>query len=121
MAFEVRNLRYTLRNTIDCEYNHPVLGWIPYSADPDDVEEFGRELYQEIKDRNDIQPYVPPPLPNLNAIDLAEINDALAQPGSIVRALGLVTFQEINKLRVKAALPQYTMDQFIAALKANIR
>lgn len=119
--FDVRNLRYTLTNMINCEYNHPVLGWIPYTANPDDSEDFGRELYQEIKDRIDIAPYVPPALPDLNAIDLAEINNALAQPGSIVRALGIVTFQEINKLRAKAALPQYTMDQFITALKANIR
>jgi len=56
---EVRNLQYTLRNNIDCEVLHPTLGWIPYTASADDVEEFGRELYQEIKDRIDIAPYVP--------------------------------------------------------------
>jgi hypothetical protein len=56
-----------------------------------------------------------------DVIDLQELNAALAAPGSLVRALGLVTFQEINKLRVRAGLTAYTMDQFMAALKANLR
>lgn len=56
-----------------------------------------------------------------DAIDIQDLNAQLSRPGSIVRALGLVTFQEINKLRVKAGLTAYTMDQFINALKANLR
>lgn len=63
-------------------------------------------------------PYVPE---DTSALDSMVLNNVLVQPGSVVRALGLVMFQEINKLRVKAGLAQYTMDQFIAALKANMR
>jgi hypothetical protein len=121
MTFEVRNLRYTIHNLIDCEINHQTLGWIPFTADPNDTEGFGRAVYQEIKDRLDIAPYVAPPPPDLSAIDSAMLNTALVEPGSVVRALGLVMFQEINKLRVTAGLAQYPMDQFIAALKANMR
>lgn len=118
---EYRNPVYNAHGTIDCEINHPTLGWIPFHATPDDVEQTGRELYDELKDRTDIAPYVPPPPVDLDELDLDAINAVLTEPGSVVRALGLLTFQEINKLRVKAALPQYTMDQFIAALKANMR
>jgi len=57
----------------------------------------------------------------LSPYDTATLNAALTEPGSVVRALGLVTFQEINKLRSQAGLAQYTMAQFVAALKANIR
>lgn len=56
-----------------------------------------------------------------DSIDTQDLNAQLAAPGSIVRALGLVTFQEINKLRVRAGLAAYTMDQFITALKSNLR
>lgn len=67
-----------------------------------------------------IAPYVPPII-DLNAVDIQTINDALTQPGSIVRALGLLTLQEINKLRVLAGQQAYTIPQFTAALKAQIR
>lgn len=54
-------------------------------------------------------------------IDSATLNAALAQPGSVVRALGLVMFSEINKLRVAGGSTAYTMQQFLAALKAQMR
>lgn len=63
------------------------------------------------------QPYVP----DYSTIDQSTLNAALIEPGSVVRALGLITFQEINKLRVQAGLTAYTMAQFTAALKANMR
>lgn len=31
---------------IDCEYNHPDLGWVPFTADPDDASGAGRIIYQ---------------------------------------------------------------------------
>lgn len=36
--------------TFDCEINHPQFGWIPFTADPDDVEPHGRAIWQAIKD-----------------------------------------------------------------------
>ena len=58
---------------------------------------------------------------DLSAVDTAALNAALVEPGSVVRALGLVMFTEINKLRVKNGDPAYTMAQFTAALKAQMR
>lgn len=55
-----RNPIYNQFNTIDCEVEHPEYGWIPFTASPDDVEEHGRELYNEIKKNGNIAPYVPP-------------------------------------------------------------
>lgn len=62
-----------------------------------------------------------PPVTDFTALDLATLNDALAAPGSVVRALALLTFQEINALRVRAGLTAYTMTQFTTALKAKMR
>lgn len=33
---EVRNATFNRHGTIDCEIEHPELGWLPYTADPDD-------------------------------------------------------------------------------------
>ena len=63
-------------------------------------------------------------------IDSKNLNAALVEPGSVVRALGLVLFDTINRqnlvtldavneLRVKAALQPYTVAQFKAALAAK--
>jgi hypothetical protein len=49
---------------IDCEVNHPVLGWIAFTATPHDPHQYGRELHELIIARGGnikIGPYVPPP------------------------------------------------------------
>lgn len=55
------------------------------------------------------------------AYDANRLNAALIEPGSVVRALGLVMFAEINKLRVKTGDTPYTLNQFTTALKAQMR
>lgn len=64
-TYEWRNPAYNQFNTIDCEINHPVHGWLPFTASPDDPEPLGQELYAEIIASGvPIEPYVaPPPLP----------------------------------------------------------
>lgn len=41
----IRNPVFTEDNRIDCEINHPVYGWIPFTADSNDVEQHGKEIY----------------------------------------------------------------------------
>jgi len=58
------------------------------------------------------------------AIDAAALNAALIAEGSVFRALGLVLFDEINKMRtnpITTPRPAYTMQQFLEALQANMR
>jgi hypothetical protein len=61
------------------------------------------------------------PIVDTSALDTANLNAALTQDGSVVRALGLVMFDEINKLRIKNGDAAYTLAQFQAALKAKMR
>lgn len=49
MNIEYRKASFNAAGTIDCEINHPGLGWIPFTASSDDVEEFGRELYEQLR------------------------------------------------------------------------
>jgi len=53
--------------------------------------------------------------------DIKNMHRALAQPGSIVRALALVFLQEINALRQRAGLSAYSPSQLVAALKSKMR
>jgi hypothetical protein len=46
---ETRNPVLNENGTIDCEINHPHLGWIPFTASPDDVEEHGRAIHALLK------------------------------------------------------------------------
>lgn len=56
---DIKNAKYNYRGTIDCEIEHPVYGWIPFTADPDDVEELGKEIYEKCL-KLDIAPYIEP-------------------------------------------------------------
>lgn len=58
------------KSTIDLEYDHPSLGWIPFTASAADVEEHSRELYAE--SYPSAAPYVAPaPAPySLDKMDL---------------------------------------------------
>lgn len=55
-----RNAKYNAFGTIDCEIEHPVYGWIPFTADPDDVEPLGAEVFNAAK--SSATAYVDPPV-----------------------------------------------------------
>jgi hypothetical protein len=50
MQIETRNPTRNEDGTIDVEINHPVYGWIPFTASPDDPEPHGREIFEALKD-----------------------------------------------------------------------
>ena len=58
-VMKYRNPVFATANTIDCEINHPVYGWIPFTADPNDVEPIGAEVFNAARDI--AAPYVAPP------------------------------------------------------------
>ena len=44
---EVKNLKNNRFGGIDCEYKHPNLGWIPFTATREDSEVLGREIFDK--------------------------------------------------------------------------
>ena len=59
---EYKNAKFIENNSIDCEINHPKLGWIPFTVDKSDT---GSDidvvnLYNEIISSGNVAPYVPP-------------------------------------------------------------
>ncbi|AYD01747.1 hypothetical protein [Neorhizobium sp. NCHU2750] len=46
MTMNFKNAVFCAENAkIDMEIEHPIYGWIPFTADPNDVEQHGRDLY----------------------------------------------------------------------------
>ena len=59
----IRNAVRRSADVIDCEIDHPVYGWIPFTAVATDVEQSGRDIFAAIEagDAGTIADYVPPP------------------------------------------------------------
>ena len=57
---EVRNARYIDATRIDCEINHPVHGWIPYTLDPADTDMTVDNVALRKAMGDKIAPYTPP-------------------------------------------------------------
>ena len=45
---ETRNPVRIAGGQIDCELNHPVWGWVAFTADPNDPEAHGREIWTNL-------------------------------------------------------------------------
>lgn len=57
---KTRNAKYNEHGTIDCEIEHPTFGWIPFTASPDDIEQYGKAVYSALITVGDIAPYSKP-------------------------------------------------------------
>lgn len=57
---QFKNPKYTKAGTINVELLHPTHGWIPFTANPNDTEAFGRKVHADILASGvAIQAYVP--------------------------------------------------------------
>ena len=60
------NAKYNAFGTVDCEIEHPVHGWIPFTADPSDIEPLGAEVFSSVE--SSASAYVAPPPPTPDAL-----------------------------------------------------
>lgn len=75
---EYRNAKHIEAGRIDCEINHPVYGWIPFTCDPLDTGA-GLDvaaLYAAMAADKNTAAYVPPTQAELDAAQAARIRDA---------------------------------------------
>lgn len=73
-----RNAQYNAFGTIECEISHPVYGWIPFTADPSDVEPIGAEVFNAAKATAAAYVALPPDLEVLATQARAQRNAILA-------------------------------------------
>ena len=109
----IRNPTCNAVGTIDCELDHPNLGWIPFTASPDDCDEGGRTIYQLLLDGQfgEIAPYVEPePVP----LTLEQIQD-LRRAAYVAESDPLRNEADYDAL-VSGTAPDYTA--WVAAVEA---
>jgi hypothetical protein len=84
-----RNAKYISKTNIDCEIEHPVYGWIPYSLDPKDTDNTinNKELLAAIKASGGAVAYVPPTTEELSTKLAGEIR---GQRDSLLSAVDTV-------------------------------
>jgi hypothetical protein len=58
---DIRKPIFTADGRIDCEIHHPEFGWIPFTADTNDVEILGQQVYEQAL-AMEPAPYVAPPI-----------------------------------------------------------
>lgn len=65
-----RNAKYNADGSIDLEIEHPVYGWIPFTASASDPETYGREIFAEAQagDYGAVAAYVAPPEPTMEEL-----------------------------------------------------
>jgi len=87
---EYRNPRYNAFGTIDCEINHRIYGWVPFTASPDDVEPLGRGVHKSALASGPkdcvAPPPEPPPVPQ--SLSFAQLLIGLVAEGWITEAEG---------------------------------
>lgn len=68
---EYRNAVYNAQGGIDMEVNHPVHGWVPFTASALDPEQAGQDFFEELELADDVGPYVVPvpPTPSTDPDD----------------------------------------------------
>lgn len=111
----IRNPRYNADGTIDCELSYPDLdmAWVPFTASPDDPEEFGRSIYQMLIDgqAGPIAPYIQSePVP----LTLEEVQ-ALRRAAYVAESDPLKNEADYDAL-INGTEPDYTA--WIAAVEA---
>ena len=82
---DYRNAKYIDATRIDCEIEHPVHGWIPYTLDPADTDMTinNGDLLSAMASAGDVAAYVPP--------TQAELDEAAAQAVRATRDMKLAT------------------------------
>ena len=119
----IRNPKYNTDNTIDREMEHPVYGWIPFTASPDDVEHHGRQIYAQAVAQGGIEPYEPPAvdpeaerLQRIAEIDrrLAEIDQESVRPLRAIVDAALVGDADTEHDRAKLAELEQEAEQLRA-------
>ena len=110
---KIRNPVFTADGRVDCEIEHPRFGWIPFTADLNDIEPHGREIHARALEMGPAPYVAPEPDPvDLAAQARAQRNSLLAAsdwtqiPDAPVNAQAWATYrQELRDIPQQAGFP----------------
>lgn len=89
---EFRNPTYNGVGTIDVEINHPQHGWIPFTASPDDITEYGPAIYAQAI-QGEVAAYVPPDPVIPDRVTARQFKLQLLQAGLLASVEGWIATQ----------------------------
>ncbi|TAN82714.1 MAG: hypothetical protein EYR95_18680 [Phormidium sp. SL48-SHIP] len=115
---QYRNAQYTKDGRIDCEIEHPVYGWVPFTADKNDSEQHGRDIFGQIVSDGNIAAYTPPSPPTIEEIR-AQTRIPRAKFAIAATKAGFITEAEAEEWAAGAANPQWVSDAIEAAVAAG--
>lgn len=122
-----RNVQFNHLGTIDCELEHPDYGWIPFTANPEDVEQLGRDLYAEIKARHEdpndafvAEEYVAPPLPDVVSIHQYDFVEWCKTNDKLDALETLISSSAENRLKWSAAVNLKVDDPLVVSLAPSL-
>lgn len=99
---DIRNPKYNAAGGVDCEIAHPQLGWIPFTASPDDAEAHGREIYALAEAMGPIE-YVQPVLTKADLLALLADLRWRKETGGITVGGMFVATDDRSKLLLQGA------------------
>lgn len=113
----IRNPIFTADNRIDCEIEHPVYGWIPFTADPNDVEQHGRDIYAAALEMGPAAYIALPPQPEPvpQSITFAQLLIGLVTEAWITEAEGEAWLAGVLPAQVTALISTLPVEQQFAA------
>lgn len=113
----IRNPAFTADNRIDCEIEHPQFGWIPFTADPNDVEQHGRDIYAAALEMGPAAYIAPPPQPEPvpQSITFAQLLIGLVTEAWITEAEGEAWLAGVLPAQVTALISTLPVEQQFAA------
>lgn len=113
----IRNPAFTADNRIDCEIEHPQFGWIPFTADPNDVEQHGRDIYAAALEMGPAAYIAPPPQPEPvpQSITFAHLLIGLVTEAWITEAEGEAWLAGVLPAQVTALISTLPVEQQFAA------
>lgn len=110
MTLESRNPVRLADGRIDCEVNHPAHGWVPFTADPNDIEEAGRLVFEAL-DGQPMPDAPPPPAPPKRRISKYTIVTRVAGLDFLPQAIVALNHPANAALRMLYdALPSFNFD-----------
>lgn len=136
---EYRNPKKTAGVAIDCEINHPVYGWIPFTADPSDTgAAFDvASLYAALAADPNTLEYVAPPPVVPQSVTPRQVRLVLLEQGLLASVEAMIAQQDeatkiswqyasefrrndplLNQLAVNLSLTSQQIDEFFIAAAA---
>lgn len=133
---QARNPKYNATSSIDMEIDHPIYGWIPFTASPDDPEQQGKDMYAQAiaGDFGAIAAYAAPVLTSaqqraaiqsqIDTLERTQLLPRVTREGLLAAAVALAATQGVTEPTLYAQNVAYhklkDFDTQIAALRAQL-